>query len=129
MYLIELIAHKEILDQKIEEVKALLAIKPSEALAAEFMDLLEIRQSKLINIHRANEQSKLSLGGTEISITLAVLLRDTIKEKVDTLTSLIRNPENDLDKLELQAQRDQHFNEYTLLNMSIIRNDLNVKVG
>jgi hypothetical protein len=129
MYLIELIAQKKMYDQKIREVRKLLEVRPSEELAYELLDLLEIRQGKLISINRANEQSTLNLGGTDITITLAVMIRDTIKAKMDVLTKLINNPENGLDKIKLLEQRDKHFNEYTLISMGITKNDLNVKVG
>lgn len=129
MYLIELMAQKKMYDQKIREVRKLLEVRPSEDLAYELLDLLEIRQGKLISINRANEQSTLNLGGTDITITLAVMIRDTIKAKMDVLTSLINNPDNGLDKIKLLEQRDKHFNEYTLISMGVTKNDLNVKVG
>jgi hypothetical protein len=129
MYLTEVIAQKKLFDKKISEVKRLLKIKPTEELAQELMDLLEMRQAKKININSANEQSKINLGGTDITITVAIMLRDTIKEKIEILTELINDPESSLDKLKLLEQRDRHFSEYTLINMGIQRNDLNVTVG
>ena len=129
MYLTEVIAQKKLFDKKISEVKRLLKIRPTEDLAQELMDLLEMRQGKLININSANDHSKINLGGTEVSITVAVLIRDTIHAKIGILTDLINDADSALDKLKLLEQRDKHFNEYTLINMGIQRNDLNVTVG
>jgi len=129
MYLTEVIAQKKLYDKKINEIKKLLRVKPDELLAQELMDLLEMRQGKLININSANEKSNINLGGTEITISVAVMIRDTIKDKINILTELINDPESSLDKLQLLEQRDKHFNEYTLINMGIQRNDLNVTIG
>ena len=129
MYLTEVIAQKKLFDKKIAEVRRLLKIKPTDELAQEFMDLLEMRQAKCINIDAANSKSTINLGGTEVSISVAVMIRDTIKEKINILTELINDAESGLDKIKLLEQRDRHFNEYTLINMGIQRNDLNVTVG
>ncbi len=129
MYLTEVIAQKRLYDKKITELKSLLEVRQTEELAKELMGLLELRQAKCINISQANEQATVHLGGTDISITVAVMIRETIKAKLDVLTSLINNPDTALDKISLQKQRDRHFNEYTLISMAVQRNDLNVTVG
>ena len=129
MYLTEIIAQKKLYDKKILELKHLLDVRQTEELAQELMDLLEMRQAKCININKANEKSTINLGGTDISITVAVMIRDTISGKMAVLTTLINNPDSSLDKINLQKQRDRHFNEYTLISMGIQRNDLNVTVG
>lgn len=128
-HLEEILAQKEMLDRKIKEIKDILKTHQTDALADELVKLLEQRQHTLINIHRANVASKLKLGGNDIDITTAVIIRDTIGEKVNYLTELIENPECTLDKLELMKQRDRHFEEYTLISMGVQRNDLNVTLG
>lgn len=127
--LYEVIKEKEALERKIEEIKALLLVEHSDDLAAELVALLELKQGKKINIHRANITSKLTIGKSELDITTAVIIRDTVKEKIDYLTLLIEAPECRLDKLELMKQRDQYFTEYNLLSMGILKNDLNVTLG
>ena len=127
--LYEIIKEKESLERKIEEIKTLLRTEHTDDLAEEFVALLELKQSKKINIHRANIASKLNIGNSELDITTAVIIRDTVKEKVDYLTLLIEEPECKLNKLELMKQRDQYLMEYNLLNMGILKNDLNVSLG
>lgn len=127
--LYEVIKEKEALEKKIEEVKSLLLQEHSDDLAAELVALLELKQGKKINIHRANIASRISIGKTELDITTAVIIRDTVKEKIDYLTLLINDPECRLDKLELMKQRDQYSTEYNLLSMGILKNDLNVSLG
>ena len=94
MYLAEVIAQKRLYDQKIEELRRVLQVRQTEELAQELMDLLEMRQAKCININKANEKSTINLGGTDISITIAVMIRDTIKSKIDILTELINDPDS-----------------------------------
>jgi len=129
MYLVEVIAHKNFIKQKLSEVSRCLETNQTEELAAEFMDLLEQLQTKLININSANQQSTLNLGGMDIPISVAVIIRDTMKSKMDVLTNLIDNPDCKLSKLDLIRQRDNYFNEYILMSMGIQKNDLSVRVG
>ena len=128
-YLFEVLTEKIMLDKKIEELKSILLIEQTDALAEELFNLLELKQSKLLHINTANTIGKLNVGGTEINIATAVIVRDTIKAKVDFLTTMISNKECRLDKVELQKQRDKYYGEYVLLSMGINRNDLNVTIG
>jgi len=127
-YLAEIIAQKRILDRKILEVKRFLQHEQTNALAQELFALLEMRQNKILNITAANNASTISIGGTEVSIATAIEIRVTIKEKIGVLTKLINSNECNLDKIELQSQRDKYYDEYTLLSMGIERNDLQVTV-
>jgi hypothetical protein len=128
-YLFELLTDKTMLDIKIKEIKSILRYEQNDNLAQELFALLELRQSKLLHISAANNLSKLNVGGNEISIATAVTVKDTIKEKIDILTTMINNKECNLDKIELQKQRDRYYGEYVLLSMGIKRNDLTVIVG
>lgn len=127
-YLAEVVANKRILDKKIREIKNILQYSPTDSLAQELISLLDFRQGKLLNIAAANNMSKISIGGTEVTISTAVTIRKVIKEKINVLTKLIENQECSLDKMEFQKQRDGHYQEYILLTMGINRNDLQVKV-
>jgi len=128
-YLYELVAKNEILKQKISEVKELLQKQQTDALAQELFGLLELKQANLMHIDKANDASTINIGGSDVKISVALRIRDTIKEQIDVLTSLIKNVDCTLDKLELQKQRDKRLDDYTLLSMGIIKNDLQVKVN
>lgn len=127
-YLSEVLSKKKILDKKINEIKKILQTTQTEKLAKELYDLLDKRQSELLKIRAANTASKISIGGNEVSIDTAVIIRDTIKEKINVLTTLINNEECVLDKVELQNQRDVYYKDYILLVMGIERNDLQVRI-
>lgn len=127
--LIEVIAQKKMLDKKISELRCILLSEQNDDLAQELLAAVELRQGKLINIHMANIASMIKIGGTEMNIGVAVIIRDTIKLKIDSLTELIESSDCTLDKLELMKQRQKHFDEYTLIDMGIQKNDLSVTLG
>jgi hypothetical protein len=126
MYVIELLANKKNLDMKIKELERILKYEQTDALAQELFALLEQRQSVLMDLDNANHAGRIKIGTTEITTATAIVLRNTLKAKMAVLTSLINNKDCTLDKLELQTQRDKHFEEYFLLSMAINRNDLQV---
>jgi hypothetical protein len=53
-YLFELLTDKSMLDAKIKEIKSFLRYEQNDNLAQELFELLELRQSKLLHISRAN---------------------------------------------------------------------------
>jgi len=128
MYLKELMAQKEMIDRKIKELKGVLNYNQTDKLAEELFKLLELRQEKLLNIDAANNASSISIGGTTVTISMAVRLKNTIVYKLEVLTDLLENDSCSLDKLELQKQRDTYYEDYVLLDMAIERNDLNVEL-
>jgi hypothetical protein len=124
--LAELLLQKNVIKKKILELQDILYNTQTDILANELVELLEQKQSILINIHRANTASKLNIGGTKVDIATAVIIRDSIFEKITYLTDLIQNKDCSLDKLELMKQRDKYFEEHILISMGIQKNDLNV---
>lgn len=127
--LYEVLAHKKILDKKIKELRKLLSIEQDEDLAEELLATLELKQSKLITIHLSNKDTKISIGETELDIATAVIIRDTIKERINYVTDLISNPECHLNKLELMRQREKYFEEYVIISSRILQSDVNLKIG
>ena len=129
MRLRSLVYEKELLEKKIVELKDILLYDASEDIAQELFGQLELLQAKKINIHKINNQIKITLGGKEVDISTAIVLRDTAKNKIDILTSLIVNNECGLNKIELMKQRDDLYEEYTLLSNEIVVSDLSVNIG
>jgi hypothetical protein len=128
-YLFELLTDKTMIDIKIGEIKSILKHEQNDSLAQELFRLFELKQSKLLYISTANNTSKLNIGENEINVATALIIRKTIKEKIDILTDMINNKDCRLDKIELQKQRDRYYDEYVLLSMGIKRNDLTITIG
>lgn len=129
MYLRDLINKNENLNLKIKEIVKILKRDPDNDIATRLIELIDERQRNLIDINSANSQCKLKIGKQEISLNAAVIIRDTMKLKVDVLTELIASDECALDKLALISQRDTLFEDFSLLSMSIINMDINTNVG
>jgi len=127
-YLFEFVARKDIINQKLSEIKNIIQYEQHDKLADELISLIDEKQAILLDINSANTLSKINIGGNEISIAAALIIRKTIKNKIDVLTELITNKNCELDKIELQSQRDNYFMEYMLLTMGINRNDLSVEI-
>ena len=128
MRLRDLLHEKELLEKKIVELKNIMNYNAVDNIAQELFAQLELLQAKKININTINNQIKINLGGKEVDISTTVVLRNTAKEKIDILTSLITDNECKLDKLELMKQRDSIYEEYMLLSNEIMLSDLNVKI-
>ena len=126
IYLHEILSQKNLINQKIKELRKILSYDQSDKYAEALVDLIDQRNSKLIKIHIANTASKINIGGTDVDITTAVILLGALEEKIDSLTELIDSENCSLDKLKLMAQRDRYFEEHTLINMGVLKNDLNV---
>lgn len=129
MLLRDLIHEKKILEKKIVELKAIMRYEATEDIAQELFSQLELLQAKNINIHTINNQIKITLGGKEVYISTVVVLRNTAKDKIDILTSLIIDKECELNKIELMKQRDDLYEEYMLLSNEITTSDLNTRIG
>lgn len=129
MRLKSLIYEKAMLERKVSELKNIIKYDATDTIAKELFAQLELLQAKNININTINNQIKIKLGGKEVDISTAVVLRDTTKEKINILTSLIVDNESKLDKVELIKQRDNIYEEYILLSNEITLSDLNVKIG
>lgn len=129
MRLRDLIYQKKMLKEKIIELKDIIYYDNRETIIQELFVQLELLQAKKVNLSTINNQVKIDLAGKEVIISTAVIIRDTMKEKMDVLTSLIMNNKCNLNKLELMKQRDSVYEEYTLLSHKIMASDLNVKIG
>jgi hypothetical protein len=117
------------LKEKIVELKAIIYYDNSETITQELFVQLELLQAKKVNLSTINNQVKIDLGGKEVVVSTAVIIRDTMKEKMDILTALITNSGCKLNKLDLMKQRDGVYEEYALLSHKITANDLSVRIG
>lgn len=127
MYLYELIEQNKMINKKIEEIKNMLISSPNDDLASEIQTLLDNKQTNLVKISIANNSSQVNVGQQTIKVVNAVIIRSTLKEKIDLLTELISSDTN-LDRLSLMTQRENYFKDYILMDMIIKNNDLNVQL-
>ena len=129
MKLIDLLDKLDMLKTKIGELKSILVFEQSEALANSLYELIQEKQRLLVDIQRVNSSSSITIANTKVNVATAIIIRDTMAEKMNIITDLIKNPECKLDKLELQRQRDTIYAEYVVMEWAITANDLNVNIN
>jgi len=129
MHLKELIYEKIMLDEKIAELESILHYSATDVITKALLDAIDLRQNKLLSIHSVNNKSKINIGDTKVDINTAIIIRNTIQQKMDILTNLINDNNCALDKLELMAQRDSYYEQVVLLNIGILKNDLSIEIG
>lgn len=118
-----------VIDKKIEELKHIISIEGSNEVADRLMLLLDQKRDILTDINSANSLVLLPIFDDLIHISKINIIIDSIDEKIDTLTKLITDRNNNLDKIKLQDQRDRFYNDKILLLIEVNRHKLNVRVG
>lgn len=129
MLLRDLVYEKKMLKEKIAELNTILQYNYSETIMQELFVQLELLQAKRVNLNTLNNQVKIDFGGKEVILSTAIIVRDSMKNKMNVLANLINNNSVKLDKLDLMKQRDNIYEEYTLLSHKITVSDLNVNLG
>ena len=129
MHLIELVYEKRMVDKKIAELKAILHHESTENITKALLEAIDVKQNKVLSICAANHKSYIHIGTTKIDVSTALIIRNTMQQKMDILTNLINDSNSTLDKLELMTQRDSYHEQLVLLNIGILRNDLSVEIG
>lgn len=129
MYLKEIVCEKVMIDKKIVELEFILHHEATEAVTQALLEAIDLRQNKLLSIYSVNHKSKINIGDTKMDINTAIIIRNTIQQKMDILTGLINDNGCVLDKLGLMEQRDQYNGQLVLLNIGILKNDLSVEIG
>ena len=129
MYLKEIVCEKVMIDKKIVELELILHHEATEAVTQALLEAIDLRQNKLLSIYSVNHKSKINIGDTKMDINTAIIIRNTIQQKMDILTGLINDNGCVLDKLGLMEQRDQYNGQLVLLNIGILKNDLSVEIG
>lgn len=118
-----------VIDKKIEELKHIISIEGSNEVADRLMLLLDQKRDILTDINSANSLVLIPIFDDLIHISKINIIIDSIDEKIDTLTKLITDRNNNLDKIKLQDQRDRFYNDKILLLIEVNRHKLNVRVG
>ncbi len=94
-----------------------------------FKLLSEIRQHKII-LDNLNRSTIISIDGTELNIYEVLLLLSTLKDKIDTFSTIIREDKSySLDIFSLLKKRDVLTNEYSSIYLALINSDVSTELG
>jgi len=124
MVLAEVLIEKNILDEKIKEMRRYLfrmvSVSAEEADKAtkRLIELIDKHRSYLILINKVNNNIEVTIGDSKISLANALLISQTMDRKIDLLNELINDCDGDtvLSIFSLIAQRDKLLDEYILIS-------------
>jgi len=120
MVLAEVIIESRNIKQKIKQLESYLdkITEDSDKVdltTKKLIDLFDKYRSHLILINTINNDVKMVVGDSEISLANTLLIIKTMKRKIDLLDRLIKTKYNFLDVFSLMEQRDKISIEYTTI--------------
>jgi len=133
MFLREKLDQRRVVKNKIAELESVLHNKCGcisesiNSIVELLLNCIEELQTLNLIIHNANNQYKIIVGSSKVSLSTAIEIRDTINKKMSILTDLISG-NNDLDIIDLLSKRDVLLEEYNGINRLIRLADWSVQV-
>lgn len=121
MVLAEIIIESQNIKQKIGQLESYLnkiTVENADKIdiaTKRLIDLFDKYRSHLILINTINNDVKMVVGDSELSIANTLLIVKTMKRKIDLLNNLINTKEDFLDVFKLMDQRDKLLIEYTTI--------------
>ena len=121
MVLAEIIIEAQNIKQKIKQLEGYLdkiTVENADKIdltTKRLIDLFDKYRSHLILINTMNNDVKMVVGDSELSIANTLLIIRTMKRKIDLLNNLIETKDNFLDVFSLMDQRDKLLVEYTTI--------------
>ena len=121
MVLAEVIIESRNIKQKIKQLESYLdkITEDSEKVdlaTTKLIDLFDKYRSHLILINTINNDVKMVVGDSEVSLANTLLIINTIKRKINLLDNLIDKKNNFLDVFDLMDKRDKLLIEYTTIS-------------
>jgi hypothetical protein len=122
MVLAEVIIEAQNIKQKIGQLKSYLdkiTVDNADKIdlaTKRLIDLFDKYRSHLILINTINNDVKMVVGDSEISIANTLLIIKTMKSKIDLLNNVIETKDNFLDVFDLMDKRDKLLVEYTTIS-------------
>lgn len=143
MFLAEALVKKRSIENKIIKLKTYLFYKASDeknkdssqidTALTEVYSLLDEYQRYILLIDRANSSVEITVGKSKVTISDAVKICRTLKEKASVMDDLISACEYNNNSLfsifKLIKNRDELMDEYNMLNNIIKANDWKVTLG
>ena len=127
MVLHQLIEKKRNIENEIYEIERSLYSKFFESHLKYLLSLFNKKQDCLLLIYKLNEQNSITIKDNQISLANAVCICKILEDKIDSITNLIGNHEDD-NFFILNDQRKNLISEYELLKVLILKKDLEIKV-
>lgn len=134
MYLREKLDELDLIKNKIFELKnhvcqrSNLTDEERDNIVKDIIDYIDKIQNIKLVLNKVNNQTIVEIANSELDLKTAVIIKNSIKEKIDLITDFINNSNNNLDVLTLMSQRDELINEFDAVNNSIRIADWSIKI-
>ena len=136
MVLAEIIIEKNNLEKKIKQLETYLfkvvdiSAEQTNVATEKLLGLIDKHRSHLIMINKINNSIEVTIGGSKVNLASAVLIANTMKQKVDLVDRLIDRCDGEavLDIFNLIEQRDKLLDEYTLISNTLKSIEWSTKV-
>ena len=131
MLVAELLLRKKNLKLQIDELEKHLTTEDASGNINKIINTLFELEDKLqryvVTLDKSNNNIKITVGASEITVATTIRLKNNTKRKIDVLTDLI-NTNTNVDIFNLIHQRTKLFEEYVLFNKAISISDWGVEV-
>jgi len=128
MFLRQKLDKRKNIKNKIKELRGwLLKSDPSDELITLLLVQLDELQNINLIIDKVNQQTLVTIGGTQTNLATAIEIRNTIRSKIDLITDLIAT-HTSLDITSLLEQRDNFMAELNSIDGAIRITDWNVNL-
>lgn len=134
MYLREKLDELDLIKNKIFELKnyvcqrSNLTDEERDNIVKDIIGYIDKIQNIKLVLNKVNNQTTVEIANSELDLKTAVIIKNSIKEKIDLITDFINNSNNNLDVLTLMSQRDELINEFDAVNNSIRIADWSIKI-
>lgn len=134
MYLREKLDELDLIKNKVFELKNYVCQKSNltdeerDDIVKDILDYIDKIQNIKLVLNKVNNQTTVEIANSKLDLKTAVIIKNSIKEKIDLITDFINNNNNDLDVLTLISQRDELINEFNTVNNSIRIADWSVNI-
>jgi hypothetical protein len=132
MLLAEALIRKDHIAYKMEELKKSLFShnidkENRDEIVEHLFSLIDEYQKYAILVERVNNSTQIKVANSDVSLSTAVQIKETISKKMDVLTNIIDINSKDSNinykVSDLMAQRDKLMEEYIMLSSAIFKCD------
>jgi hypothetical protein len=130
MFLRQKLDERKFLKVKIKELKEniLCFTDEQDSLIKHLLTLLDRLQTINLVLSNVNSNSIINIAGSELSLSTAVEVRNTLQSKIDIMNDLIGACEGNLNVMALMEQRDGVIEEFMAIDAAIRQADWNIKI-
>jgi hypothetical protein len=120
----ELIVRKDIIDDRIDELEkglqlGAIPIDNYSTVQKELEDLYDKKRNLMLVLVRHNTSTKITVANSELTITDAIIMRDTVNKNIELLENMLMNGSGNLKIKPIIDKKKMLLEEYILYTTAI----------